>query len=513
MQHENWSIRTQVPESDAVYIKERKNSRRFASSRVFARVGMQIYERNKQDIEHVQQQNNELQQELDSVGHSNLSTESIQSRISHNTKLIEQLKKEMSEFIRAPFLRMVQNLEQLFIYDKFERARGFVMSEIQQMFGASGIRAELQKHFGNDFSQFTASNLYGKIADGSISDDLLFAVAKQHSEHVQQQEEQLEQFVQQTKQEFKQAVKEAVTNGWLPQEAENALSRIDDVTVCLQDKMEDILSSKLGDHSDTGKITVSNEQLQPKLLTRLRKTIFHELLHEIAGKSINIYTKQDNPLSSVHDLLSRKSGVVVKKYDSWEMKFNWLNEAITEWLAVRLSGYDDDQQENAYKGSTSYVDERKELDRLFDNGLLEQVVTSAYFENVNTNIPSEERNQHFIQLIDQVNAIEGRSGFMKLEHEFIMRDVERTLYGRYLICNADTARSISADYNQFEINVQVGRGKDSTIQKKLFFLAQPIDVGTEIISVEEQFKSVEKSFLYLQAVHGGKLHFETRRLH
>jgi tetratricopeptide (TPR) repeat protein len=136
--------------------------------------------------------------------------------------------------------------------------------------------------------------------------------------------------------------------------------------------------------------------------------IFHEILHTLSGTS----TQKDT-----RGFMYRKIGTAIKA--SKAIRFSWLNEAITEWMALRLSGY---RANGTYKGSESYIEERKTLQRFLDAGLPEELLVQAYFENIITGDPNA-TGQYFKKLVAFINEKEGSGAFNRIENEFTLQNV------------------------------------------------------------------------------------------
>lgn len=508
---EKWETRRQVPESDPIYQEERERWKKAYSNDVFGARELSIYDGNMRMHERIVGQNRDLEAELSKIENKDDErAQSLSGTMQINSEFAEKMLREKTEYLRKSFKRLAEDLSELLNQSGYEDRKKYILGEVGKMFGAPEVQDELKRHFGDDLSEFTAINLFIKVIDGSISDEFMYAVAKRHVEDIREQEAQLEKIVEETKTEFKTAVTEAVANGSLPETAAEALHRIDSVVVSLSDRLLAVQSSKLGEADDSGKIRVSNEQLQAHLVPRLKKTIVHEFLHELSGKSVTVRTKIDDGPHQIHHAFHRKTGVALNDPDLWYSPNRWLNEAITEWLAIRLSGYKGDTRESAYKGSYSYPTERQELDHLFASGLEDDVVTNAYFENFSSDQPKGEKGKHFAKLVQRINAVEGQAGFAKLENEHIMHEVEYQMYNRYahpaenVTVNKDT---LPPEAKIFNITISIGTSEQTTITKKFVYMAKPITAGSITISVTDQWKRVESTLSYIEGTYRGKAKF------
>lgn len=501
------SVRRQVPELDPVYQQARERPRKAYSNEVFAYASVGIYERETETIKRVTDHINELEQELSKIaGSGDETAQRLSESIKRDRAFLENEKPTEGQHLRKDFINLARELINLMDRPIDDDLKSYVYSEVRYMFDSEEIRDQLKKYFGDDLKSFTPMGLFVKIVDGSIPNELLCAVAKRHIEHIHEQEKELEKIVTETKQEFKEAVKTAVAENRLPLSAAEALQRIDSVEVTLTDKMKSIRSSALGDSADSGEITVNNIQLRPQLIPRLKKTLFHEFLHELSGKSVTIMTKTEEFFygpQKVHDVSHRKSGIALHKPNSSVARYTWLNEAITEWLAIKLSKYNgDSDKEGGYSGSFSYTEERRELDRLFASGLEEITAAEAYFENISSDHPQAERGKNFAKFIRRINEVEGKYGFAKLENKHTMNEVHNCLYGNYVfpaerVAEADIA-SLAPEAKVFRISIAVGIKEETVVRKKFVYIAKPITVADKTLTVEEQWKEISQTLGYLE---------------
>jgi len=505
MREENaCKIRRQVPESDAMYQKERNILRNAVHERAFGSWGLHHYDRAMEDRNMILG----LEQTPQSQREARQQTSAIHRMIARGGRSTESALKESlldrSRELRTSFVSLAEDLIKLNSGNAYKGRKNFILGEINTMFDLPEMKDELKRHFGDNNSGLTAPNLLNKVIDGSISDELLYAVAKRHAENFREQETRFEKIVQESKMEFSIAIKKAVTEGFLPETALSSLHRLDSVIVNLHDRLNDLLSPRSGGTEISGKITVSNEELQESVIPRLKHTLFHEFLHELSGKSITIQEGIDYGSSRISH---KKVGVSLNSIEASHSPNTWINEAITEWLALKLSGYAGDSGRSAYKGSYGYPTERRELDRLFDAGLEEGVVTEAYFEDFITDQPKEEKGRYFRKLFQRIADIDGKAGFARLENKYILHNIiniKMAIYNQniYEVADGDLERfSLPPEAKVFDITVGTG---EQIITRRFAYVPNLKTQGATNIPVEAQWKRIENALSDIVATYRGK---------
>lgn len=435
------TVRKEVPEHDPAYLKAREISLRSSADTVFGRSAASSYEINGDSIEMsrgiIAKHEAHLAEETDPDKQSY-----IRQLIAREQEYIQRREADRPESLHRSFDVLLNSLPGLIIrYANSERT-DFITGKIREMFSIPEVEPELRSILGADYDglvQLTSDykpllTLHVALQSGAIPDTVLYTIAKRHSERMTEREKQLAEFVAQTKREFAEAIHAAVQSDRLPKPAEMALGRLDSMRVRLYDQLLSPLSGRLGSNDSLGTINVSDTQFRPHLMPRLRKTLFHEFLHEISGTSVTVVTDEDPRWSTPsHIPRIRKTGVSVTSKDRAPVSPNtWLNEAITESLALELSGYvADEETAGAYKGSASYGEERRELDRILALGVDRSVLTDAYFENF-TSEPDVRRGEHFTRMVREINRVEGPFGFNRLENEHLVRMIGEQLTDDYV---------------------------------------------------------------------------------
>jgi len=121
----------------------------------------------------------------------------------------------------------------------------------------------------------------------------------------------------------------------------------------------------------------------------------HEMLHAVSGLTV---MGGENSEGELAETQIRRHGLHA------EGRFKWLNEAFTEFLALKLLGKED---------SNSYKDERRELQLMIDKGVPEELFAAAYFENLEPG-----KTPRLKDLIKAVNQKCGIRYLQNLDKEF-----------------------------------------------------------------------------------------------
>lgn len=507
---ERRTSRKQVPESDPIYRQERARVMSQRAPDALAESATRWYARALEDVSRISRENEELQARLDELPDKNgEAARALENRLRENRAFQERHLQEAGEDLRDALSEFLIDLSILFEQPGRDELKHHAGQAAARMFGAPEARAELQSD-GGDIRNLTARDLLFKV--GSLSFDALYAVGQQHLESMREQQEQLDGIVAETKERFRSVMEEAVAQGWLPASAETALPRLDDIVVQVKDRLTAMDSGVLATNAQ-GLITVSNAQLTAESIPRLKKSLFHEFLHELSGKSITITTTTiDGPRPiEMRRSMQRKSGLVLKNEAG--ARYEWLNEAVTEWLALRLSGYAGDAGEDGeYAGSTSYPEERRQLDRLLHGGLEERFVTDAYFENITSDQDPARRGRDFAALARRIEQLEGKGGFAKLENEHLMDDVVQRILERVCAFPEEDGETLTEDLREgariFRVVVTTGVQRESQAKRTFSLVARPLSTRKGIISVEDQWNRVKNALDALVESRGSRIAYQ-----
>jgi hypothetical protein len=235
----------------------------------------------------------------------------------------------------------------------------------------------------------------------------LCALATTFIEIHEREQEEFEAFGQEMQIAFTNDLRAAIARGDLPASAaanlaglSNVLWRLISVTDYGEEATQ-VQHTTLGQHHRSGVIqTATPIFVYDK--EQAKKNAYHEMLHEIAGAARHYI-----PHIIDNDFTHSKSGL------SAHRAFTWLNEAVTEYLALELLGIEKEKSE-------SYVTEREKLQELFEKGLNKMLVWEAYFEDITCDQEKKERGEKYNALVQAINNIEGVGGFNRIEYEFIL---------------------------------------------------------------------------------------------
>lgn len=417
----------------------------------------------------------------------------------------------------------------------------FVISQVRVMLGYEGNKRvdaleepELSSHFmipeefdkelhsvfGDDLSKLSVENLYIAANNGLISDEFIRTMSERHKEFFEAQSEELERFVEEVKADYREQIASAVQEGWLPQQATDALHRIDDVSVILTDKMKNLRSSSLGSIDSNGRIRIDSADFVNTNYDRVRASLFHEFTHAISGTAYNVLTIDGGNDKDYYRFELNKVGLHVRGHHTW------LNEAVTDTISLRLSGFkqvDEQGRELGYKGSETYPNERQDYDRLIEAGLDEALVMEAYFENFVDNAPEGETSEEkeirrrrenvespkaFSRLVKAVNTIEGAGGFLRKQNEYLIDQITRfAVLVSYTEGSIPIKEEREAGDRYFIVTIDMGVNDNTRATKQFYTHFSDRSIGDSVLTVEDQMKKYVVDKLDL-----GCLYYGTKKM-
>ncbi len=403
------------------------------------------------------------------------------------------------EYLFAKLFR--KYLESLHDKGSYSISRGRILTQkFSEIFSDPSVRGLLIKIFEDVPSDPAelASKILNKIGQAPQElTELLYAVSKFHSARFEKEKLEFEKFVQQTKESFKLSIAEAVEAGSLPEEALKSLWRLEGVGVFLKDILSDPTWPNVAAYDPAlAKIEVGSDLVEIEGWERIRKTLFHEFFHVISGKAINFKEKIgsiediESARGKIEGVLDIKHGLQFKTPNGSHYVNSWINEAVTEYLALQFSGFE---------GEGSYSDERSDLSRLLEKGLDAKLVFRAYFENfVQEDHVSGERWQ-FGKLVEEVNRIEGQFAFARLEKKYILRHIEEKFIdmgGRAL---GEVEAEVLDDPDTLKIECSMGIPSQSFLQKTFAFPLRP--------DREKALVRLKSFYNWVGSVYGQKVKF------
>jgi hypothetical protein len=168
---------------------------------------------------------------------------------------------------------------------------------------------------------------------------------------------------------FREAAIKGIKDGWLPIDNDLLERRMADINIYLADSM-DKPEDVGGDYDTRQNIIRIFEDTQDVQ----KHSLFHELIHGLGGKTIVDFHREGKEIGD--SVAHRRVGLHFNAMNSKgevEQRFRWLDEAVTEEITVRLL----DQEKGVY------LDERRDLEKLYNTGVSQDLVYRAYFENYN----------------------------------------------------------------------------------------------------------------------------------
>lgn len=508
-----FEIQRYVSEQDPTYQKKIEERKKYDDKYVFGYRGVKEYERGQRREKELEEDIRSIQEEIDTLDKDSPTARAYANAIATKRQWATEAAAQnpFDTQLRSEFKHLAKQLH-LFSGQKgeaYSKRELFAWTELVQMLDDPEIQQELKKHFKEDLSDFFPLNFYLKVADGSLPSETLYQAAKRHEARIHEQEQALLTFVEEKKKEFRQFIEQRVSSRQLPQTALEGLGRIDRVTIHISDTLADLESTTVGHFDRHQRIGIANENLIAGEMDAVKKTLFHEWLHAISGSSINVETRTYPPIAAdgdptkFHSAYQKKVGLSVANGSAGYASFSWLNEAVTEDLAVALTGRTPNDTEGFYKGSNSYPEERQELDRLRAMGLEEDLLMKAYFENFSTGQAKEERGKYFQALIKRIDALEGPQGFTRLENESILRRVRDSLSQTFILPVKDSDHQGETD-KHIRFTVSVGHQSKTTIEGSFSFT--PIDYEGAP-TPEEQWNRAKKQLDIAIAPFGRKTQY------
>ncbi len=433
-------VRHKVPENDPRYLEIRREALQKTQHAIWGTEAMKDYEHGMHFATRVHERVEELQQDKRKLGEleealalgrgpDTRAEERVEdaARIERGIQSAEEqearFREEAMGVFQPEFLRLVGEID-LLGGTPFTDREKFLLRKLGYLFmWDDESRTEMKKLFGPDLKGFTTTGVWMKLKYDEIPPEVLHRAMLHHQDHMNEQLERFDALFEDIKRDFIEQVERGIKEGWLPVPIERLRSRLELVKGKMIDTFLAVGSMRQGSHNANGVIEVYDHLLSPESADGLRHTIFHELLHEISGRTIEVRGEKI--------VADRKSGISMKKGGPFSTgKFVWLNEAVTEKYALRLSGFrqEDDGTSVFYDGSASYGDERKQLDRLMDAGLDERTILEAFFEDIDSTKSPGEQGRRWGALVSEIREVEkDPNALTRMEHEFAMRNAASEL--------------------------------------------------------------------------------------
>ncbi len=421
---------------------------------------------------------------------------------------IKTLSEQKDQMLRPDFLKILSKVFK--ILESNSPGVGplqiYGIDRFRSMFFDEDIRNNLKPYFGENLENFTFTELLRKISDKTLPTSILHQAATLDIQNLKNKEKELREITKETKNEFKSSVELAVNNKRLPKSALDNLSKIDDVAVKIHDKFNDFLGTMVGGNHAKGKTIIISTFTLDQGIPAVKKILYHEFVHEISGKA---YALKPNLENSTPEKLAylQKHGLL------FQDNYSWLNEAITESLALELFNEQDTshEKENTYKCSNVYINERKELDRLLNSGLERDTVLEAYFENMYGDQTLDTRGIATAKLIRRINTIEGSSLAMKrLDNTHKMAELSKVLEDIGISLEEDLS---DRDPLELEIRkkyiVEISLGKNrAQVKKRFTYLSLRLDLFEGVMHhIEQEWNACLTDLDEIKKQYGDQLNY------
>lgn len=273
----------------------------------------------------------------------------------------------------------------------------FLTKEISHMLEAPATARYLGEQTGESHSMSTPQDtekLLSVLVSEHVPAKALYEMLSRHNDRMIARELQFREFYNAQKKEFVTAAEAAISKGLIPAEVRKLLSRLDEVPLAVIDRFMAAQSLTQAHAIHSREVAMYSDELEN--IPAARHHLFHEFLHVLEGRTVHASSERGGT-----EYEFEKGGVSLRSNEFMVKRFDWLNEAITEWLALQLSGAREALPENMH----AYGDERASLNDLFSKGLDSHLAVSAYFENVTSDQPMKDRARHFSALVARINEI------------------------------------------------------------------------------------------------------------
>lgn len=181
---ERFSNRTQVPESDPAYTKEREHDSNGSDDKAFGEWETETYEFNEKIYARVLENNARFTAELATLDPESPQAAVLIREMRKDTEFAETQHRERADGLRSRFRQLARNLRFLLAQEMNEDREVYILATLRTMFSIPDIQDELRTHFGEDLETFTTAGLIRAIEHNLFSDKFVYIVAKKHVERV-----------------------------------------------------------------------------------------------------------------------------------------------------------------------------------------------------------------------------------------------------------------------------------------------------------------------------------------
>lgn len=314
--------------------------------------------------------------EIETIDQARIQIDKIEDEISK-----ESDKERQADLIAVKDLRLVLIKDRLdslkgrlraklFSVDEFQ---GFLLfcEETKEIPDVQIMLSTLAKLYPDlDYRKNLAAAMGALLVNDVISDFIFEKMIRNHLSIYKKKQEEFHEQLGDVLADFRDRALEGIRSGYLPVDPNQLELRMGETRVYLADSLQ-VVNHLDGDYSPyTGIVRIVHNEDKEKQ----NKFIFHEMVHVISGQTLlkkNKKIPDDMPLMS--DINIQRNGLGFYTTNIGDRRFVWLNEGVTEDIAVHLS-----QREDG-----AYQQERTMLANLIEAGIPRETIYEAYFENYN----------------------------------------------------------------------------------------------------------------------------------
>lgn len=258
------------------------------------------------------------------------------------------------------------------------------------------VKAILEEEVGvlrDDVVDFKRFYLQGKISPRAVA-----AMIEYRREYMVDIRDAWEAKTTLWKNEFKESVAHAIENKFFPSGLVYE-KFVDHMDVAIGDVLSRPFTGGLNNIEGDGRSVIFAGALEDEKysLENIRHKFFHELLHQISGVLVKEYTQPHKP--------EQKQYAALKQGLSFPKKGTWLNEGLTELLAVILSGYSHEE---------TYVEFKNIVRKCLKDGIPRDLFIHAYFESSLEDAAPGEHMKHYRALNAAMTKKYGAGWLVKL---------------------------------------------------------------------------------------------------
>lgn len=342
---------------------------------------------------------------------------------------LETYEQSVREMPLQFFSNLVRNArETLFVRGAHKLDWISLVSGLEEfLFSDPASAAELDRVAGEPRSPMSEylERLVERASSDTTLSETIIRMIRSHQERVAERRRETERMVDETIRTLTDAVERAVDDGWLPPSALASLPRLGSVRVILLDTLVKRLGSEFANaHGTDSIIELSGWTRDPRARAFTQMILTHEFLHVLSGKNFELFRTN-------HEYAVQGSGRMGLQLQS-NGGGRWLNEAVTQRLALRLFGdtqaADRGMNElvteefgNTVPGewvASIYPGELGEFDRLISLGVDERLVYEAYFENASGDTTTQERGPAYKRMIAHIRETVGANEIIRVENRF-----------------------------------------------------------------------------------------------